>query len=439
MAEPSRSTRTSPLPGAGRLAEHLRSPAGRRNASIAALLALLVLCFTNVRRTEDFDGYVLVGELVLQGGHVYDDAPPGISTWPPLFGILAVPLALLARISIHLARGLWLAGQLVALLWVLRLIADLLYDRVLAIWPRRDTTDLVLASPPILVPLVLCYGGITGNFIHLQINILIFALVLQGLAWQGRGRAPAGGALLGLATAVRVMPLVFIPYLIVRGRWKAAVATVLACVLLTLSPALVYGWETFADYFASWLRVTGQGWGSGFMNQSFLAMFDRYLGHGVVPFATEEASYLPEAAGSAARIATWILLGILGIVALWRFRGPCAPAGHVAVTEWSIVFLVGAYGGPVCWKSYLVVLLLPLALLYAVRHVWEVKASTRWLAAWLLVAAFVLLTLPTRDLIGRWLAVQLEMGSVYTLGGLVLLGGLFWLHRDLQRLETPLA
>ena len=413
---------------------HLRSPAGRRNASIVVLVVLVLLCLTNIRRQEDFDGYVLVGELVLEGRHVYQDAPPGISTWPPLFGVLAVPIALLARVSIHLARGLWLAGQLLALFWVLKVIADLVYDRVLAIWPRPDA--LVLASPPILVPLVLCYGGVTGNFVHLQINILIFALVLQGLAWQGRDRPVAGGLLIGLATAIRVMPLVFLPYLVVRRRWKAAGIAVATTALLTLAPALVYGWETFREYFSTWLQVTGQGWGSTFMNQSFLAMFDRALGHGVVPFVTEEFTYLAAAEGSAARLATWALLGLLAVVALWRFRGPCAPAGHVALAEWSIVFTVGAYGGPVCWKSYLVVLLLPLALLYAVWRVWDVDAAVRWRAGWLLGAAFVFLLLPNRDLIGRWLSVNLEMGSIYTVGGLVLLAGLFVVHRDLQRIET---
>jgi len=387
---------------------------GRHLASVAVLAVLVVLAAVSVRRKEDFDGYVLVGDLVLQGGHVYDDAPPGVSTWPPLFAVVAVPFALLARVSIHAARAAWLAIQLVALLWALRLIVDLVHAKALALRPRAGA--LTLASAPVLVPLVMASPGVTGNLFHLQVNILVFALVLQGLAWQARGRSWAGGGLVGLAAAVRVMPLVFLPYLLWRRRWRAALAAAVVFLLLSLAPALVFGWETFAGYVGDWLRVADAGWGSGFMNQSLLAAFDRLL----------------DAGPHAARTATLVVLGLLAALALVRFRGPSAPDGRRAIVEWSIVFVVGAIGGPVCWKSYLVVFLLPFAILFAAWRTWEVSRRTRRLAFALLVACLLLTTLPSRDLIGRAAAVRLETASVFTIGALLLVAGLFVLHGRLE-------
>ena len=52
-----------------------------------------------VQRAADFAGYLRVGDVVLHGAHLYLDAPPGINTWPPFFGLLCVPLSLLARAS----------------------------------------------------------------------------------------------------------------------------------------------------------------------------------------------------------------------------------------------------------------------------------------------------------------------------------------------------
>jgi hypothetical protein len=90
------------------------------------------------------------------------------------------------------------------------------------------------------------------------------------------------------------------------------------------------------------------------------------------------------------------------------------------------VFVAATILSPLTRKPYLVVLLLPYALLYAAWRSSELDASTRRLLGFVVVASFALSVPTLHDVIGKALAVRLEMGSVVTYGSLLLLGGLLW-------------
>ncbi|MGH3053742.1 MAG: glycosyltransferase family 87 protein, partial [Gaiellaceae bacterium] len=139
-----------------------------------------------IRRPGDFAGYVLIGDLVLSGQDIYRESPPGLNTWPPFFSLLCVPLALLARPTPYLARAAWLALNF-ALLWTaLKKLVRLVYHTELRLRPATDS--LSLAAPEVLLPVLLCYRYILGNFDHLQVNIVIFACVTAALSWHVRAK-----------------------------------------------------------------------------------------------------------------------------------------------------------------------------------------------------------------------------------------------------------
>src|SRR5262249_31626351 len=152
------------------------------------------------------------------------------------------------------------------LLLIFRLLARLVYRRDLSL--RAESSGLSLAAPELLVPLVLTDRYVSGNFDHLQVNVVIFALAFGGLYLQATGRELAGGIALGCGAAIKVMPVIFIPYLGYRGRWRAAAYAAIAWVLFTLSPIVVFGWGRFCDYMVAWRDSVAAGWGVGRMNQS---------------------------------------------------------------------------------------------------------------------------------------------------------------------------
>lgn len=402
--------------------------------TIAVLAAILGIAASCVSRSGDFKGFLEVGEIILAGGHPYADATPGISTWPPVFGLVCVVLALLARMSLIGARIFWLGLNVVVLLGVLKLLVNLVYRRRLVIRPWLE--GIPLTSPAILVPLLICQAGIAGNFQHLQINVFVFALTLGGLALAARGREGLGGTAIGVAAAVRVMPFAFIPYLLWRRQWKTAIWATGVAVLVFVSPVLVYGPARFVDYVQSWRDVVSGGWGAGCMNQSLWAMVDRFVGHEVVPFATEAVNTMPHSEHAAVVPIVLVVLALTAAFALYLFRGPMKKDGWIALAEWSVVFVVSAAFGPVCWKAYLVVLLLPMTLLFAIGRARTGQADgIPRVAAGLLVVSFLTFSLPTRDLLGRTLARHLEMSSIFPIGAILLIAGLYWLRPRLREPE----
>jgi alpha-1,2-mannosyltransferase len=400
--------------------------------TIQRLIPLLVLAFVVggsiswIRRPGDFAGYVLVGDLVLSGQHIYRDSPPGLNTWPPFFSLLCVPLALLARPTPYLARGVWLALNFVLLWAVLKNLVRLVHHTELHLSPA--SSGLSLAAPEVLLPIVLCYRFILSNFDHLQVNILIFACSVAGLRWHARGQDARAGVLLGLAAALKVMPVLFVPYFVYRGRWRVAAATAGAAAAFSLSPISIYGWQRFVDYVDAWRQALAVGWGVGKMNQSVYAMLDRFVGHGIRPGHIQVLDVLPDSGTAVVRLALIALLVLIAVTACWLFRGREAPDSPASVAEYSVVFIVSTLFGTVTWKAYLVVLLCPCMLLVGLLWIGHLRADARRCIVVALAVYFVLTGMTTRGLLGKHLSGVLEMLSVTTVATLLLLVVLLWLR-----------
>lgn len=386
--------------------------ANQRAARAAPLLAVLVvvlMCAGLViysRRPGDFAGYIAVGDATLAGRHIYREVPPGINTWPPFFSLLCVPLSLLARPTPLLARALWILLNYLSLWLVLGVIVRRL-ER-----PRREAVATAMTATALMSPYLL------SNFEHLQINLILFALTLVGLdrVWSDRERS--GAVAIGVAAAIKVMPVFFLPYLLARRRFRASAWLVSAGFLASLSPVLVFGWSHYRDYLHSWRRAVAVGWGAGPMNQSVLAMWDRWLGHG----ASAQAPIV--------RVAWALSLLLIVAVSARRFRGGRDGEQPRVAHEWSVVFLVAALFGPVTWKAYLVVMTLPVALLLGVSRDRDADRPSRIVALATVAISTALSWLTAKELWGAELTVRFATLSVATWSGLVMLAGLLCLgHR----------
>jgi Glycosyltransferase family 87 len=405
----------------------------RRLVLSALLLAFVASFLVYARRSVDFAGYAAVGQAFFDGRDIYLDTPVGTNTWPPFFSLAAVPLGLLDRMSPYLARVIWIALTWASILWALDLIARLIYGKRLRF--RQDETSLDITSPELLVPFALTLPFIINNFELLQINMILFSLALWGLHLQANGREAAGGIALAAAAAMKVMAIAFLPYLLYRKRWRAAFWMAAASLVFFFSPALFLGWAKFWSGVALWPVALRASWGAGNAHQSVYSMWDRILGYGYIPFAVPGAFMLPLSGARSAKLAweiTCIIAAALGAMAC---RGTPRPGSRWAQVEWAIVFVAATILSPLTRKPYLVVLLLPYALLYAAWRSTDLDAHTRRALRNVMFASFAL-SLPTlHDVIGKSLAVRLEMGSVVTYGSLIMLGGLLWYRSRALRQE----
>jgi hypothetical protein len=343
---------------------------------------------------------------------------------PPFFSLVAVPLGLINRVSPYLNHVLWIALNWASVVLVLDLIARLIYGKRLRWHP--DESSLTITSPELLVPFLLTFPFILNNFELLQINMILYALALWGVYLQASGKEAAGGIAIAAAAATKVMAIALLPYFLYRKRWRVSAWMAGATIFFSLSPALFMGWGKFWKDVGLWSVSLNATMGSGNSLQSVYSMWDRILGYGYIPFAVPGTFLLPFSGSHNAKLAwelTGVVIALLGLIAC---RGTPKPDSRWAQIEWSLVFVAATILSPLTRKPYLVVLFLPYALLYAAWRSTDLDPRTRQILRNVMFVCFAT-SIPTlHDLIGKSLAVRLEMGSIVTYGVLIMLGGLMW-------------
>jgi len=393
----------------------------------ASLLLGAILIVYARRPMSDLRVYVASGEAVLEGKDIYDAPLPLVNTGPPFFSVFCVAPALADRISPIFAKALWTLLNLVALLFLLDMAARAIYGQ-----SRR------ILSGPVLIPLLLTLPYILYHLQYQQVNLIVFAITLGGMKLQERHRNWQGGALVGLASALKVMPILFVGYLLYRRRWKAAFWAVSTTAAFTVSPILLMGRDRYTANFSHWTTMLPQNpsWDAGQRNQSLLALWDRIIGHGLIPLASPGATFL-EMSGVPGVKAAWLAtVLVLGLVMLVSFRGRPERGSVSVLLEWSAVFAASSIVGPVGWKHYFVVLLLPNMLLY---WIWRSQGDrgVRRVASIILWGCFLLSVATVRDLFGSAWCLRLGMASNLTMSVLVMIGGLLWLRRRMAGVQLP--
>lgn len=397
---------------------------------VVALLAaaLLASAIRNIKEDGDFRGYMEVGELVLRGGDIYADSRPDVNTWPPLFAVVCVPFALLARVSVYLARAVWLALNVACIVALFRLAVDLVYRQPLVLVARPGTMALV--SGAVLGPLVLGMRFFLGNLDRLQINMVILAACLLGARWIVRGRAAAGGAIIGFAAAVKVLPIFFLPYFAWRRWWSALGAAVATGALASLAPILVFGPARFFAYARHWIILSAGSWPVRKGNQSMYAMVDRLYTHGAIIWSPAHKRLTASNDPVVALIVYGLLAVVVALFVVAARRGDRRPASAETTIEIAIVLCVTVLFAPLAWKHYFIFLLLGQFALWraAFGDGYDLAADVRRRIAWMLALSYALTTLTVRGVVGKSLSQTFETMSVVTLGALVVLAALLHLR-----------
>lgn len=195
-----------------------------RQILIVAGLAVAVAAFLSVAaiRHGFFDLRVYHGAVnfwVHDGGEIYDylklDSKYGY-TYPPFAALLMLPMAYLswpASIVVSIAAA---TVATAALLWWL---VDPIARR--EGWSRWFALAVALCLAAAFEPM-----RETVNFG--QVNVLLVAVVAGDLLFGVRPGRRWGGVGIGLATAVKLTPGIFVLYLMVTGRWRAALTAIAA-------------------------------------------------------------------------------------------------------------------------------------------------------------------------------------------------------------------
>lgn len=343
--------------GQSRAAERIRAALGRTRNQVLLVAALVVLvtAFLSVAAVghDFFDLRVYHGAInywVHDGGEIYDWLKPDSRygfTYPPFAALLMLPMAYLPWVLVvvlSVAASVAATGALLA--WLVDPVARRQG------WPRACTLAVALCLAAAFEPMreTVDFG---------QVNMLLLVLVAADLLRLVARGSRWGGVGIGLATAIKLTPGIFIVYLLVTGRWRAALvasgtaagATILAGAVAPDASREFWTdalWNT--DRVGSLSFVSNQSW------QGVVARLD--------PARPSTLAWL---ALVAVTLAVWA-------VRVRRAAAEPAPAGDQA-TGLALTGAVGSLVSPVTWVHHLVWLLPALILL--VDHAYRAPAGSR--------------------------------------------------------------
>jgi alpha-1,2-mannosyltransferase len=297
---------------------------------ISATIAFIgVTVLASVHRLVDLGTYLLGGAHALQPDLyrvVYPPTHLGF-TYPPFAALLSSPFAQLP-VSLDQILFSWLS--LVALFGVLaisfRVTCPTLDRRTVVWWVLLLITPIGLLDP---VRETLLLG---------QVNILLALAVIADMTVVRPGRR---GYLVGLAAAIKLTPLILVPYLLLtrqRGSWQRAIGTFIvvgaATAVLTPSASWTY-WthDVWKPNSAGWLPWVG--------NQGVVGVADRLLSHTI----SAPTTYLLVA-----------IISVVGLLIATRAYGVSSP-----ILGFLVIEATESMASPVSWSHHFIWVVLLIA------------------------------------------------------------------------------
>lgn len=222
------------------------------------LTVLAVLAYGAAKRFLRADGYgdfhvfhdafraVLAGEDLYAsgvGGYIY----------PPLFAVVFAPLGWLSQGAAAVVWTVLNCGMIVGCFW---LAADEFTRR----FDARRGAEVVPAI--MLVAFLLLVDKFKSELRLGQTDMIVLLGLLLPLRWVEK-RPVLAGIAMGFVGHIKYQSLVVLPYLLIRGRWRALVSTGFSLAGFALATSVVFGWERNLDYLRRGVGGLGRLFGSG--------------------------------------------------------------------------------------------------------------------------------------------------------------------------------
>jgi alpha-1,2-mannosyltransferase len=307
-------------------------------AALAVLAPLVHGYLTNPpdQRLVDLDVYRTSGLSVLRGQPLYAmlTQPPQLLafTYPPVAALFAVPLALIPWPAAQLAWVPVVYGPLAVVIWyafapLLRRAGRL----------RPAAFAVVFAACAYLFP-------VRDEMRFGQVDLVLLAMAVADCAAR-RPRWPRG-VLVGLATAIKLVPGVFIIYLWLSGRRRAAATATLVALGCTLGAWLLLPHDS-VTYWTSAIFDPGRlGPNAGTSDQSLRGLLLR--------------AFLPGSPPGAVWAAVAVSAAVAGFALVRRLARDSREMEAIAVTA-----LVGVLASPVSWIHHYVVVVVAIGAILA--------------------------------------------------------------------------
>ena len=249
------------------------TPARRALTIVLAALAVWIFVFKAADRMPDFEVYWKAGARAAAAEPLYRvEDGHYVFKYLPAFAVVAVPIGLL---PLSLAEAIWFTTSVLLLVVLLAQAVRLLPER------RKPVWVLILA-------MIVALGKFYAHEIVLgQVNLLLAVIAIGALLAMRSDREALAGSLIVLAIVIKPYAVIFLPWLVARGRLPSIVATVVGSAAVFAIPAALYGWDgNIVEHEAWWNMVTSTTAPNLFVadNVSLASAFARILGEGEMAF-----------------------------------------------------------------------------------------------------------------------------------------------------------
>lgn len=274
---------------------------------------------------RDLTGRVTNLQTLRRTGNIY--VPFGVEafTYPPAAIFLFWPLV-------------WLPSPSIPFLWTWLSILCLAASIAICLHhltPRRWTTNLAFGALLALASIMVLPIEVECLIWGQTATILLLFIVLDSIVVKGRGR----GILVGLATAFKIYPVVFIVVWVWRRRYREAITAVITATLAT-----TLAWILWPASFSTFVRVLIIG----------QKEFGRFAHGGAATYASSSVTAFFMRAPFHVGLLNWawdcvfsvlvITLGLCAAQKLWKMD--CEISSMVCVLYASVL------GSPVAWDHY---------------------------------------------------------------------------------------
>lgn len=330
-------------------------------------------------------------------------------TYPPAFAFLMLPFT---GMGSGLALFVWYLITIGASITAYLLCETLVRDLYPGPWTDEEIDALRIGSIALSIKFVLAVLENQAFDTH------AFVLILLGLWALAGKREGLAGASIAVAAAIKGAPLIFLPYLLFTGRFRASTVFAVTYLVVSFVPDLFFTPKGGAyGYYVTWFREIALGpmyddharskyifWGTVNANNHSL----RSLAYRLFPGGLADARFQPTL------IAMYLPVVAAVVFVVWR---SLRAGGKIALDGAALMIAMLALS-PMTSRSHFISLMLPYAVICAIAIR---EHGRRTLAIAVLVVSFLLVTASGNDLVGKPFTSWSNAHGSIVFGSLVLL------------------
>jgi hypothetical protein len=335
------------------------------------LVSLVVLLVIKWPRS-DYDAYYRGAVRVANGEtpYVLDEFGfHGTYRYPPALAYAMIPLTAL---DVATAGRLWFVFNGLLMAGTTWLVMRLAFGS------RSGSVGLYAT----LLAVVACSCYVCQNLFQGQVSLAMTACCFGWALCHRTGRPFAGGTLLAAGVALKLAPLVLLPYLVLRKDWRGLAGVAFGGTLLALAPAPWVGLERMASLHREWLahakatQVPEQNYRPG--NQGLMGMLARlpHVSNGRVCYSDDHLAAIERAHTPLVMIFAAGLYGWLAWDMTFRRKSLSSEKARARENrDLTLLFTFMTLAHPCAWRCNFLPLLLPCVLL--ARHAADGGAFSR--------------------------------------------------------------